>query len=181
MARAKRKLAAFAQLDDEDDVDRDTWCTPWWIADALGRVWLDPCWNERSHVDAEHVFDFERLAEDALFLARRVPVDPGGIVFINPPYSRGLVGAFAMAFAHCERTCYLVRFDTSTMWFAELYKRAELILIPHIRVNFETPPGTKASNNNPYPHALMFRRASDASDELRAMCFAMTTTHAVAA
>lgn len=172
--RKKRgKLAAFSH--DEDDADRDSWCTPWWIADALGPVRLDPCSNERSHIIAWERWYLDR-GQDALKLARGVPKDPGGLIYVNPPYSRGLVMKFVRAFAD-KRSCFLLRFDTSTTWFNEMYARTELLLIPRIRVNFEPPPGTSltGNHNNPYPHALMFTRARDANEELRSLCFEMRT------
>lgn len=165
-------------VDDADDSDRDAWITPWWIADALGPVAWDPCWNLYSHIEAAHTFDFNGRGEDATKLSHLVPDDPGGVIFINPPYSRGLVMKFALCYRK-KRFCFLVRCDASTSWFNEIYAHSELLLIPRIRVNFEPPPGAVVAgenHNNPYPHALMFARASDAPPELRSQCFEMWTS-----
>src|SRR5580704_4676708 len=135
--------------------DRDSWCTPLWLAVALGHWDLDPCWNERSHVRVGRAFSLG-ADQDGLELANAVSAQAK--TFCNPPYSRGNVERWIAAYKH-TRFCFLLRFDPSTHWFAELYAASELIAVPvGRRVNFEPPPGVRASSN-PYPHALFFRCA----------------------
>ena len=155
----------------DDDVDRDTWTTPVKITWRLGPVWLDPCSNEHSKVIAERTFRLDRR-QNGLELARFVPRNPPGIVFVNPPYSRGQVERWVEAYRH-TRFVFLLRFDPSTDWFKLLVKHTGAIALPHFRVNFDPPPGLAledGNHNNPFPHALYARDARDISSELRAVC-----------
>lgn len=155
---------------DEPEIDRDTWCTPKWITEALGQVDLDPCANERSHVQAAKSFDLERRGEDGLELAKKVK--RGSLTFINPPYSN--VRPWIDAYGHV-RFIFLLKFDPSTKWFVELMSKTRLVLIPKgTRVEFEAPPEVppEKSGANPFPHALFFALAEDAPQALLDRCFA---------
>ena len=150
---------------DEPEVDRDTWCTPKWIADALGQVDLDPCSNERSHIQAKVKFD---LANDVDGLANAAGIGKSWRVFVNPPYSD--VRPWIDAYAH-TRFVFLLKFDPSTKWFARLMELTETVLIPKgTRVAFEPPPGVDGIAN-PFPHALFFAKAEDVPPELLERCF----------
>ncbi len=150
--------------------DRDAWTTPSWITDALGAFDLDPCSNVRACVQADRAFRLD-AGEDGLELAHTVPADSR--VFINPPYSSGQVIRWVKAYEH-TRFCFLLRFDPSTAWFAHLYRRSGLVVVPRKRVNFQPPPGVKAFTNV-YPHALFFARASDASEQINRLSYAWRT------
>jgi hypothetical protein len=147
----------------DDSPDRDTWVTPLWLARALGRVYLDPCSNERSHIDAERTFDFDRRGEDGLRMARYVSRRPPGLVFVNPPYSRGNVIRWVNAYKH-TRFC-----------FAELWTRTGLVVIPTTRINFDPPPDVAPHHptSNPFPHALLYARAEDATQAILDLCYVM--------
>lgn len=147
---------------DEDEPDRSTWCTPEALAIKLGPWNLDPCSNERSHIIAAKTFDLDRRGQDGLRLARYVSRSTRA--FINPPYSRGMVEQFVDAYAHVA-FCFLLRFDPSTEWFRKLIARTELVLVLADRINFEPPPGVVPHHkmSNPFPHALFYRRACDAT------------------
>lgn len=136
---------------------RDGACTPKWLADLIGRVDVDPCSNPRSHVGAEHTVS---LPGDGCMPSLAGPDD---VVFVNPPYARGQVLRWVMAHRH-TRFIFLLRWDPSTKWFAELYPHCTHVWFPRKRVNFEPPPGVKFSAN-PYPHALYMR---DPAQELLA-------------
>lgn len=154
--------------DGEEGPDRDAWTTPRWFTRALGRVWLDPCSNEFSKVESQKTFRLDR-GQDALKLARYVPRDPPGIVFINPPYSRGMVIQFVRAFCR-TRFCFLLRYDPSTDWFNELQLCTGAIVQPLRRVNFDPPPGLVVAadnHNNPFPMASFFRDVADVPLALR--------------
>lgn len=147
--------------------DRNTWCTPKWITDALGEFTLDPCSNDRSTVQARETYQLGR-GQDGLELAAAVPAC--WRVFVNPPYEGGAVVRWVRAYQH-TRFCFLLRLDPSTKWFAELYARTQLILVPRgNRIQFEPPPGVKASSN-PFPHALFYAWAADATPAIRARCY----------
>ena len=155
-------------LSPDNEPDRDTWCTPRWIAEAVGEWDLDPCSNSRSHIRAAQSCNLMR-GEDGLAFA--ADVGPGARVWINPPYSAGQVIRWIRAYRH-TRFCFLVRLDPSTEWFAELYAASSLILVPAgRRVDFDPPPGVKASIN-PFPHAMFYASREDATEQIRALCFA---------
>lgn len=152
--------------DDAPDADRDTWCTPLWIAEAVGTWDVDPCTNERSHVRAKKKLQLER-GEDGLAMAQFIAAEKR--VWCNPPYSAGQVIQWVRAYKH-TRFAFLLRFDSSTEWFRELFAACALILVPRRRVNFEPPPGI----TNPgvrFPHALFYADLRDATPEIRALCF----------
>lgn len=150
---------------------RDSWCTPRWLTEAIGDVDLDPCSNERSHVAAFDVFRLDR-GQDGLTLS--ATVDAKTHVFVNPPYSKGQVIRWVKAYEH-TRFCFLLRFDPSTEWFAELYRRAALVCLPRRRrINFEPPPGVKASSNV-FPHALFYAHVEDATPAVLRACFSWRT------
>lgn len=153
----------------EVEIDRDTWCTPKWLTDAIGPWDLDPCANERSHVQASREFRLDERGEDGLFMASKV--DAKHRVFINPPYSDVL--PWIEAYAH-TRFCFLLKFDPSTEWFATLMQHTKLVLFPRgTRVQFEAPEGVPAdkAKANQFPHALFYARAEDATDAIRDVCF----------
>jgi hypothetical protein len=162
------------------DPNRGAWCTPKWIADLVGPWRLDPFSNPRSHIDAERACMLERgddglgdgktpgshfvRAEEAVAIA-----DETWRVWIQPDYQVVL-----RAFAHYRHTrwCALLRFDPSTEWFEEIYEASSLIAVPRgRRVNFEPPPGVRASSNA-YPHALYYRNAEDATPSVLRACVA---------
>lgn len=166
-------LSLVPDPDPEVEIDRDTWCTPKWITEAIGSFDLDPCSNERSHVRARMALDLDR-GQDGLVGAD--VVDVGQRAFINPPYSD--VPPWVAAYKH-TRFCFLLKLDTSTRWFAELYAATALILIPRRRVNFEPPPGVPPDKAvaQQFPHALFYAHAEDATDAIRELCWAWRVEH----
>jgi len=97
-------------------------------------------------------------------------------VFINPPYARGSVQRWFDAYKH-TRWCFLLRFDPSTDWFAQIYDAAELVAVPRgRRVNFESPPGI-APSSNAIAHALYYRHAADAPRALVQACVTWRKKH----
>jgi phage N-6-adenine-methyltransferase len=79
--------------DEETGWTRDDWNTPPWVlaplyAFAGGEFALDPCSNATSLVAAELALTKE---DDAL----SCEWDVDGLIFVNPPYSKGLYLAFA--------------------------------------------------------------------------------------
>jgi hypothetical protein len=146
-------------------VDRDSWCTPKWLTDALGSFDLDPCANERSHVSAKRSFQMVR-GEDGLKLA--AGIKKNARVFINPPYSD--VMPWVEAYAH-TRFCFLLKVDASTKWFARLHEITQLICVPRgTRIEFEAPPDVDSSSNQ-FPHGLFFAREGDASKAVRKLSY----------
>lgn len=148
--------------------DRDTWCTPKLLADAIGPVDLDPCSNARSHIRAARTFRLDR-GQNGLALARFVK--PSTLTFINCPYSRGNVARWADAYVH-TRFIFLLRMDTSTQWFAAVESCSEVIAtLREQRTNFEAPPGVDGDDSNTFPHCLFYKRAADITPAIRALCY----------
>lgn len=161
---------------------RNSWCTPQWLADLIGYVDVDPCSNDRSHVKARTTCILERgdnglhgemrgvltLAEGIGFM---VPNDWS--VFINPPYAGGQVIKWVRHYRH-TKFIYLLRWDPSTEWFAELIEHCTHVWFPPSRIDFEPPPRIHESSN-PYPHALYLRDPlEDLLDRLRGAGFLFT-------
>ncbi|HUS27576.1 MAG TPA: hypothetical protein VMZ53_03685 [Kofleriaceae bacterium] len=89
-------------------------------------------------------------------------------VWIQPPYDLVLE-----ALAHYGHTRFvaLLRLDTSTEWFEQLWNLSEVIMVPkRDRLEFVPPPGVKASSN-PFPHGLYYKRAEDVPNAIRALCY----------
>ncbi len=170
-ADVPREVADEVGGGDDDDIDRDTWCTPSWITEALGSFDLDPCSNERSTVQATYAYRLDR-GEDGLKLATKKWIDPTSTrVFVNPPYSD--VAPWIEVYG-ATRFCFLLKLDTSTKWFVRLFELAETIYIPRRRrVGFVPPEGVPAdrAKAQQFPHALFYARDEDATDAIRALCF----------
>jgi hypothetical protein len=141
---------------------RQEWCTPKWLADLIGLVDLDPCSNGRSHIQSSCRIRRE-LRGDGLagqsagwwtgHAGEQGYAGTSTTVFINPPY--GNVGAWVRHYAH-TRFVFLLRWDPSTDWFAELHPHCTHIWHPGERIQFKPPPRIRASTN-PFPHALYLR------------------------
>jgi DNA N-6-adenine-methyltransferase (Dam) len=76
----------------------------------LGHFDVDPCGNERSHVDAQLWYD---VAHDGL------AQEWHGSVFVNPPYSDVSPWAERLA-AHQDPWVALVKLDPTTAWWRTL-------------------------------------------------------------
>lgn len=155
----------------EPEIDRNTWCTPKEWAERLGQWDLDPCGNERSHIEAVRELRLDERGEDGLFFANQF--DSETRAFINPPYARGQVIQWVNAYAH-TRFCFLLKFDPSTDWFAELMRHTAVVMIPRgERIEFEPPVGVPPEKavGVQFPHAFFYAREADISDEMRAACF----------
>lgn len=154
-----------AHPDDEARL-RDAFCTPRDLALAVGEFDYDVCTNPRAHIVARRKFMVE-TGHDGLTLARYVPRNAR--VWCNPPYSRNQVVRWIRAYSH-TRFVFLLRHDTSTDWFAELYALTNMLVQPFYRINFEPPPGIVVTDSNPYPHSLFYRDPSMVTDAIAATC-----------
>lgn len=151
---------------------RDSWCTPAWIASAIGKFDLDPCSNSLGHIRATCRYSLDD-GDDGLD-PKMANVASSTRTYVNPPYSKGQVERWIAAYGH-TRFCFLLRFDPSTEWFARIFKLSQLVAIPRgRRVNFEPPPGVRASSNV-FPHALFYARAEDATPAILRACIAWRT------
>lgn len=149
-------------------------CTP---EEVLALVWqlgpiaLDPCSNPWSTVGAQFRLDGEQgrcgLLADWHELAE------GGLVFVNPPYGRGHMRAWAAKIAdEAARGCEilaLVKGDHSTEWWRTLRKHTRAICYWDGRISFEG--GSHGSGNfassllyfgpRPYLFCHVFQDAGD--------------------
>jgi hypothetical protein len=194
-------LGGIVLAPDVLEEQRGAWCSPpEWCERATerGPFDVDPFTNPRSTLRARHKCMLER-GDDGFGLDRK---DVAGTYYINPeqcefrgeeshhygcmwcgyhvadaettvwfqpPYDIVL-----QALAHFGHTRYvaLLRLDTSTVWFADLWLRSEVIMVPkRDRLEFVPPPGVKASSN-PFPHGLFYKRAEDVPDGVREHCYA---------
>jgi hypothetical protein len=144
---------------------RGAWCTPKDWAEAVGHFDGDPFSNPRSHISSDWRCQLEdggdgfgdktpgsfRLANGLL---GRAGEDTK--IFGQPDY-RFVLEAIAH-YGH-TRFCFLLRFDTRTKWFRQLYALSGLVCVAR-KIEFEPPPGVDASAN-PFPHALFYKNPED--------------------
>lgn len=134
----------------------DSWCTPKWLAELLGRFELDPCSNERSHIQSDWRCENrpKTTGDDGLTKGWEVDDDDGYrqlSVFVNPPYSNPL--------PWCERLrdhrgpwCALLKLDPSTRWWAALMEATPTVAPFRKRLKFE---GDVAMTAN-FPSVLVY-------------------------
>jgi len=116
--------------------------TPAWVLDIarkLGPIAYDPCTTPENHTGAR---DFSALPEDGLsqdWWSRA----RGGLVWCNPPFSRGLIAEWADKIAIeaslGTEIVALTGCDPSTKWFARLNVRAAIFAPLKKRVRFIAP------------------------------------------
>jgi len=124
----------------------DNWCTPKWLADAIGPVDLDPCSNEHSHIQARC-----RVAPPADGLC----VEWFGRTFVNPPYSAPLAWARkAVASRGAATTAMLVKLDPTTRWWEALIDGGGQVHLFRHRLRFESPADSRGMVAN-FPSALV--------------------------
>lgn len=126
------------------------------VKKVLGTIHLDPCSNAfaNRNVGAQNIITQEQDALTADWIEAAGRRYPNG--FMNPPYSRGLVGAFTDRFLHywnegmLGNWCLLYNSNTDTRWFHSLAEQATCTLLYQGRLGFYCPfrsePGKRESN-----------------------------------
>ena len=186
---------------DAIEEQRGAWCSPPKYTDAAGCFDIDPFTNPRSTLVAGRKCMLERGDDGFGLARRDIPgtfyVNPehcdwchgstksddgigdcaacGYIVadaawscWIQPPYD--IVLEAISHFGH-TKFCALLRLDTSTEWFEQLWNLCEVIMVPkRDRIEFVPPPGVKPSSN-PFPHGLFYKRADDVTPAIRELCY----------
>ncbi len=133
---------------DGDGMSTDEWCTPEWLADAVGSFDLDPCSNASSHVRAELrcSLSFDTPYNDGLTFAW-----DSFSIWCNPPYSNVLPWARKLA-AHPAPWVALVKLDPSTRWWAALMEACPTVAPFRKRLKFE---GAQSMTAN-FPSVLVY-------------------------
>lgn len=132
----------------------DTWLTPKYIIDALGKFDLDPCCPEYMPWKTADIYYTK--ADDGLLQ------DWFGRVWLNPPYSREAVKWLARLSDHGRGTA-LIFARTETKWFVDyIWKKASALLFIHGRITFCDITGTPANANSGAPSVLVAYGEEDA-------------------
>lgn len=118
------------------------WYTPKEIIDAarevMGCIDLDPASSELANetVRAEkfYTIDSDGLTKDWY-----------GHIWLNPPYSRGLLEKFIdkLVDSEFEQAIVLVNNATETKWFSRLVEVSSVIVFTKGRLRFNKPDGSK--------------------------------------
>lgn len=126
----------------------DSYCTPLYITARLGQFTTDPCSNPRAHIPAVFRYMLE-TGHDGLTLPWF------GRVFLNHPYSNPMPWMLKL---HdelgnaCTEAVVLPKHDHSTQWWQVLVQPHEGFVCDewkfNKRIQFDPPPGIKASSNN---------------------------------
>jgi len=110
-------------------VSTDEWCTPKWLADALGHFDTDPCGNASSHINAVMRYGLD-IGRDGL-------VEPWiGSTFLNFPYSKPLPWCMR-ARDHYGPWVVLAKLDPTTKWWAALMEASPTVAPFRKRLKFE--------------------------------------------
>lgn len=128
-------------------------CTPQWVLEplraAFGRIGLDPCWNQWSSTDPVVAYDGASKGDGLL-----EPWSVGGWVFVNPPFGRGLMKAWARRWADYASQglplVALTQLEARTEWSQAIADAAQyrIDLIGYARFDGAKDGGAM------HPHAL---------------------------
>jgi hypothetical protein len=140
------------------------WLTPPAILDALGghrSFDLDPATPDiQPWPTARHRFT---KADDGL------SQDWFGRVWLNPPYTHGIIGRWLDKLADHDRGTTIIFARTETdAFFRHVWERASALLFLRGRLNFHTPDGARAKANSGAPTVLCAYGTADA--DILAFC-----------
>lgn len=142
----------------DSDASGDEWSTPSWLielcCDVVGLFDLDPASNEaaRKIVGAPTYYTKKTNGLDKTWK---------GNVWLNPPYSRDLVKAFAQRavseWDRCNVKMMFVLVNTSSAaaWWHQLARAATLTIFLPKRVDFWHPDGRPSASNR-FDQTLFF-------------------------
>lgn len=146
----------------------DSWFTPdIYLASvraALGTITLDPFSDAKANemVGADYFFD-----EESDGLTQNWKVAPETCVFMNPPYSAGLVKQSCRRFIEAVHQqeisagIILVNNATETKWFQHLLQEARAVCFTDHRISFWNADGKVTSNNTRGQAFFYFGAAPD--------------------
>ena len=122
------------------------WNTPpeilWPVRSMVGRIYLDPCSNETSVVDAEHTFTQPTF--DGLLQLWAANTPKGRACFVNPPYGRDYNDKWAAKWSDeatdsRDRGVHLfalVQASPGTKWFHQYMLSCDAVCFPNARIAF---------------------------------------------
>ena len=117
------------------------WYTPKEIIDAarevMGCIDLDPASSELAN-ETVHAEKFYTIDSDGL------TKDWHGRIWLNPPYSRGLLEKFIdkLVDSEFEQAIVLVNNATETKWFSRLVDVSSVVVFTKGRLRFNKPDGS---------------------------------------
>lgn len=147
----------------------DSWCTPKWLTELLGRFDLDPCSNSSSTVQARQRCQLEQSTDEYVISNDGLAFEWGTrSVFVNGPYSDPLPWCRKLR-DHQGPWCALWKLDPSTRWWAALMEATPTVAPFRKRLKFESTPAGEAVSAKGmtanFPSVLLFKRWYP-SDEL---------------
>lgn len=123
------------------------WLTPPAILRALGEFDLDPC----SPIDRP----WDTAREHYTAIDNGLIKPWFGRVWLNPPYSTDLLGAFMARLAeHGQGTALIFARTETEAFFTHVWNRASALLFIRGRLHFHFPDGTRAPANSGAPSVL---------------------------
>ena len=156
------------------DRDADSWYTPTAYIEAarkvMGGIDLDPFSSDRANkiIRAARILTPQRSAFETQWL-RNHREHPNGVrVWMNPPYSSGLIARAVDVFldnlnaGNIEQAIVLIDNATDTQWFRALRERGAAACFTHHRISFESPDGKRVSGNTRGQIFLYFGQESRA-------------------
>ena len=155
------RLAYIGRKPGAETRDPDSWYTPRTYVNAARRVMggidLDPFSSPEANetIQARHFFTTSVSAFNRQWRTPKMAKEyPDGLrVWMNPPYSAGLihraVSAFLEAHAagHIAQAVILANNSTDTQWFKALREVAEGVCMTTHRIAFEAVDGKRVSGN----------------------------------
>jgi hypothetical protein len=142
--------------------DSDSWRTPMWLADLLGKFDLDPCTGPGSFIQATvnitketngliYPWDTADVIGDEYPLMWR----PAS-VYCNPPYSDPSPWCARLR-GHAGPWVALVKLDPTTRWWADLMMASPIWAPFKRRLRFAPPPGwDRPAMTASFPSALVW-------------------------
>jgi hypothetical protein len=136
-------------------VSTDEWCTPKFLAEALGPFDVDPCSNVNSHIritDRGYAFRLDHPDPELRDGLAKDWNDFGSYsFFVNFPYSKPLPWCEKLR-DHRGPWCVLAKLDPTTKWWAALMEVTPTVAPFRKRLRFE---GDKSMTAN-FPSVLVY-------------------------
>lgn len=148
--------------------DKDSWSTPDWLYGVLFKEFrfrLDACASETNRKDGNFISEeMNALTMENWSDGSIVTSLADDFVWINPPYSRGMVKAFInKAYEQCVKhkinSVLLIPATPDASWWPT--NASEARFITNGRISFEHPITKKAVNGNTKGSALIIYRHQD--------------------